>query len=81
MSLIGCRATAEFNVPVVTMSEVTYRALQAALRMRGEIVAVAADIDPATTKRLSAQWKEWDPGIPLAVLPCPHRSLVSTLVG
>ncbi|MBF6079092.1 amino acid permease [Nocardia beijingensis] len=68
-------------VPVVTMSEVTYRALEAALRMRGEIVAVAADIDPATTKRLSAQWKEWDPGVPLAVLPCPHRSLVSTLVG
>lgn len=68
-------------VPVVTMSEVTYRALEAALRMRGEIVAVAADIDPATTERLSAQWKEWDPGVPLAVLPCPHRNLVSTLVG
>ncbi|WP_416382564.1 APC family permease [Nocardia beijingensis] len=68
-------------VPVVTMSEVTYRAVQAALRMRGEIIAVAADIDPATTKKLSAQWKEWNPGIPLAVLPCPHRSLVSTLVG
>ncbi|MFI2463906.1 APC family permease [Nocardia sp. NPDC019323] len=68
-------------VPVVTMSEVTYRAVEAALRMRGEIVAVAADIDPATTKRLSAQWKQWNPGVPLAVLPCPHRSLVATLVG
>lgn len=68
-------------VPVVTMSDVTYRALEAALRMRGEIVAVAAEIDPAATKQLSAQWKEWDPGVPLLVLPCPHRSLVTTLIG
>ncbi len=68
-------------VPVVTMSEVTARALQAALRMRGEIVAVAAAIDQESITRLSAQWKQWDPGIPLTVLPCPHRSLVATLVG
>jgi amino acid transporter len=68
-------------VPVVTMSEITVRALEAALRMHGEIVAVAAEIEPAPIKRLSAQWKEWDPGIPLVVLPCPHRSLVATLVG
>ncbi len=68
-------------VPVVVVSEATARALAAALRMRGEIVAVAADIDPATTKRLSARWKEWDPGVPLTVLPCPHRSLITTLVG
>ncbi|MFI9509196.1 APC family permease [Nocardia sp. NPDC052566] len=68
-------------VPVVAMSEVTARALQAALRMRGEIVAVAAEIDPDAVKRLSDQWKEWDPGVRLKVLPCPHRSLVATLVG
>ncbi|WP_228002413.1 APC family permease [Nocardia australiensis] len=68
-------------VPVVALSEVTYRALQAALRMRGEIVAVAAEIDPTSVKHLSALWKEWDPGVPLIVLPCPHRSLVATLVG
>jgi amino acid transporter len=68
-------------VPVVTMSEITVRALEAALRMHGEIVAVAAEIEPAPIKRLSAQWKEWDPGIPLVVLPSPHRSLVATLVG
>ena len=68
-------------VPVVTMSEVTYRALIAALRMRGEIVAVAARIDPASTDRLSEHWERWSPGVPLVVLPCPHRSLVATLVG
>ncbi|WP_375540219.1 APC family permease [Nocardia sp. XZ_19_385] len=68
-------------VPVVTISDVTVRALEAALRMRGEIIAVAAEIDPAKTKALSALWKEWNPGIPLVVLPCPHRNLVATLTG
>ncbi|MFE7799837.1 APC family permease [Nocardia sp. NPDC057440] len=68
-------------VPVVAVSEVTARALRTAQAMNGEIVAVAAEIDPASTRRLSRQWKEWNPGVPLTVLPCPHRSLVATLVG
>lgn len=68
-------------IPVVAVSEATSRALAVALRTRGEIVAVAAEIDPAATKRLSARWKEWDPGVPLTVLPCPHRNLITTLVG
>lgn len=68
-------------VPVVTVSAVTERALQTAMGMGGEIAAVAAAIEPGSTKRLSAQWKQWDPGVPLTVLPCPNRSLVATLVG
>ncbi|WP_245722036.1 APC family permease [Nocardia crassostreae] len=68
-------------VPVVAVSKVTARALCAAADMGGEIIAVAAEIDPASTKHLSAQWKRWNPGIPLIVLPAPHRSLVATLVG
>ncbi|WP_406232821.1 APC family permease [Nocardia sp. NBC_01009] len=68
-------------VPVVAVSEVAARALRTAQAMNGEIVAVAAEIDSASTRRLSRQWKEWDPGVPLTVLPCPHRSLVTTLVG
>jgi hypothetical protein len=68
-------------VPVVTVSGITEKALQAAMAMGGEVHAVAAEIEPAATKRLSAQWKEWDPGIPLKVLPAPNRSLIATLVG
>ncbi|MFC9994235.1 APC family permease [Nocardia sp. NPDC127526] len=68
-------------VPVVAVSTVTARALRAAADMGGDIVAVAAEIDPASTKHLSAQWKRWNPGVPLVVLPAPHRSLIATLVG
>ncbi|MCX4096063.1 APC family permease [Nocardia sp. alder85J] len=68
-------------VPVVAVSSMTARALEMALGMGAEVHAVAADIDPASTKRLSARWKRWDPGIPLKVLPAPNRSLIATLVG
>ncbi|WP_067667738.1 APC family permease [Nocardia miyunensis] len=68
-------------VPVVTVSTITEQALEAAMRMGGEVAAVAAAIDPGATKKLSAKWEKWDPGIPLTVLPCPNRSLVATLVG
>jgi amino acid transporter len=68
-------------VPVVTVSRVAERALQAALRLGGEVVAVAVDIDPDATKRLVEQWRQWDPGIQLRVLPSPHRNLVAPTVG
>lgn len=68
-------------VPVVTVSSITEQALEAAMSMGGEVHAVAAEIDPASTKRLSTLWKEWDPGVPLKVLPAPNRSLTATLVG
>ncbi|WP_067893264.1 APC family permease [Nocardia vaccinii] len=68
-------------VPVVTVSMITEQALEAAKRMGGQTIAVAAAIDPGATKKLSAKWEKWDPGVPLTVLPCPNRSLVATLVG
>jgi hypothetical protein len=42
---------------------------------------VAVDIDPDATKRLVEQWRQWDPGIQLRVLPSPHRNLVAPTVG
>ncbi|RMI35728.1 amino acid permease [Nocardia stercoris] len=68
-------------VPVVTISTTTELALEAAMRMGGEVRAVAAAIEPGSTKKLSSQWKIWNPGVPLTVLPCPNRSLIATLVG
>jgi hypothetical protein len=68
-------------VPVVAVSSMTEKALEIALSMGGEVHAVAADIDPGSIKRLSARWKQWNPGVPLKVLPSPNRSLIATLVG
>jgi amino acid transporter len=68
-------------VPIVAVSSVAERAVQAALRLGGEVVPVTVEIDANSTRRLCQQWKEWDPGLELKVLPSPHRSLVAPTVG
>jgi amino acid transporter len=68
-------------VPIVAVSSVAERAVQAAMRLGGEVVPVTVEIDPTSTRRLCQQWKEWNPGLELKVLPSPHRSLVAPTVG
>jgi len=68
-------------VPVVTISNVVARALQAAMWVGGEVVPVAVDTDPEATRRLCELWRHWDPGVDLRVLPSPHRTLVAPTVG
>ena len=63
-------------VPIVAVSVLAQRVLQAAMRLGGEILPVAVDIDPEDTQRLTEQWKQWDPGVDLRVLPSPNRSVV-----
>jgi amino acid transporter len=77
----GVDGQAMVIVPVVAVSRVAERALQAAMRLGGEVIPVAVDIDPAATHRLCKQWGEWDPGVELRVLPSPHRTLVAPTVG
>jgi amino acid transporter len=67
-------------VPVVAVSKVAAQALQVAVRLGGEVMPVAIDIDPDSTRQLSQQWDEWDPGYPLKILPSPHRQLVGPVV-
>jgi amino acid transporter len=59
-------------VPVVTISKVAARALQAAMRLGSEVVPVAVDTDPDATRRLCDLWKQWDPGLTCG--SCPART-------
>ena len=77
----GVDTKAMVIVPIVAVSSVAERAVQAALRLGGEVVPVTVEVDPQSTRRLSRQWEEWDPGLELKVLPSPHRSLVAPTVG
>jgi amino acid transporter len=67
-------------VPIVAVSLLAERVLQAAMRLGGELVAVAVDIDPDETHRLTEQWKQWSPGVDLRILPSPNRSVVPPLL-
>jgi multidrug transporter EmrE-like cation transporter len=76
----GADTRAMVVVPIVAVSCVAERALQTAMRLGGEVVPVTVEVDPESTRRLCKQWKQWDPGVELKVLPSPHRSLVAPTV-
>jgi amino acid transporter len=67
-------------VPIVAVSCVAERAVQAALRMGGQVVPITVEVDPDSTQRVVKQWQDWDPGVELTVLPSPHRSLVTPTI-
>lgn len=68
-------------VPVVSVSRLSQFALQTAFRLGGEVVPIAVGIDPDATRELHAQWERWRPGVELRILPSPHRTLVTPIVG
>jgi hypothetical protein len=76
----GADPQAMVIVPIGAVNLLAERALQAAMRLGGEVVPVAIDIDPAETHRLTEQWKQWDPGVDLRVLPSPNRSVVPPVI-
>ena len=67
-------------VPIVAVSCVAERAVQAALRMGGQVVPITVEVDPDSTQRVVKQWQDWDPGVELTVLPSAHRSLVTPTI-
>jgi len=76
----GVDTQAMIVVPIVAVSCVAERAVQAALRMGGEVVPITVEVDPDSTQRVVRQWQDWDPGVELTVLPSPHRSLVTPTI-
>ncbi|WP_067569857.1 APC family permease [Nocardia acidivorans] len=68
-------------VPVTAISRLTEKALSAAMRMGDEVHPIAIAIDVESTRRLTREWHDWNPGIELRVLPSPHRSMVDPIVG
>jgi amino acid transporter len=68
-------------VPIVAVSRVAEQALHAAMRLGGEVIPILVDIDPDATQQVGKQWQQWDPGLPLRIVPSPHRNLVAPTVG
>jgi amino acid transporter len=64
-------------VPVGGVSELTRRALAAALSLGDEVVAVyvAYTDEPHDRDRLRTEWEAWHPDVPLAIVDAPDRDL------
>jgi len=61
-------------VPIADVSRLTVLALQTAYLLGEDVVAVAVQLE------LHERWRRWNPGVPLRILPSPHRHLVAPIV-
>jgi amino acid transporter len=70
-------------VPFTELSLLTSQALSQALSMGEKVVAVTVVFDEETGRQaeLEAEWRKWDPGVPLVVLSSPYRSVARPLLG
>ncbi len=72
-------------VPVTSVSRMTHHALTEAISLGDDVLAVTVVIDgvPAQDRPpdVEAQWREWDPGVPLRVLHTEYASIVEPILG
>jgi amino acid transporter len=68
-------APALILVPVVGLSRLTSAVLGHALATGREVRALHAAFEGEPTEALEADWRDWDPGVPLIVIPSPERSV------
>jgi amino acid transporter len=62
-------------VPVVGLSRLTSVVLGYALATGSEVRALHAAFEGEPTEALEDAWRDWDPGVPLIVVPSPERSV------
>jgi len=70
-------------VPVVTISQLTTRALGEALCLGRDVIAVTvafADDPDDRGEKLRRRWEKWDPGVPLRVLHTDYASVARPVV-
>lgn len=72
-------------VPVTSVSRMTHHTLTEAISLGDDVLAVTVVIDgvPAQDRPpdVEAQWREWDPGVPLRVLHTEYASIVEPILG
>jgi hypothetical protein len=67
-------------VPISSISKLTEHALNAALSLGDEVIAVSVHPEAADSAAFRAEWDRWNPGVRLDTLDSPHRSLVHPVV-
>ncbi len=67
-------------VSVIAVSRMTKFALDAALSLGDEVVAISVQFDDDRAQALREAWDQWAPGVPLEILLSPSRSLVGPMV-
>lgn len=68
-------------VTVVGVSVMTGSALETALSLGDDVVAVSVQFDEGRAAQLRREWDRWGPGVPLVILRPRSRSIVAPMLG
>ena len=67
-------------VPVAHLSRMTEFALDTALALSDEVVAVSIQFDREKAAALKADWERWGPGVELDIVHSPNRSITTPML-
>jgi amino acid transporter len=67
-------------IPISGVHRGMVNAVTFAQSISPNVTAVFVEMEPGSGSRVSEEWKEWWPDIPLAVVPSPYRSLIGPLL-
>lgn len=67
-------------IPVAGVNQAVAQTVAYARSITSDVTAVHVCLDPEQGKKLKARWQEWNPGVPLVLLPSPYRSVIQPLL-
>ena len=67
-------------IPISGVHRGMVNAVRFAQTISSNVTAVFVEMEPGSGPRVSEEWKEWWPDIPLVVVPSPYRSLIGPLL-
>ncbi|HVJ49648.1 APC family permease [Desulfitobacterium sp.] len=67
-------------IPIASLTRVVAQTLDYAKTLSPDIVAVHAGVDEEKAEKLKKKWEEYEPDIPLIILPSPYRSILDPIL-
>ncbi len=67
-------------IPISGVHRGMVDAVEFALAISRDVTGVYVELDPGAGEHVRAQWQEWWPDVPLAVVPSPYRSIIGPLL-
>jgi hypothetical protein len=67
-------------IPISGMHRGVIEAMRYAESISHRITAVLVETDPESAARVRREWARWFPGVDLAVVPSPYRSIIGPLL-
>ena len=73
-------APARVVIPISGVHRGIFGAVSFARSISANVTAVYVELDPGAGERITREWNNWWPNVPLAVVPSPYRSIIEPLL-